>query len=107
MEAEPTNQNSKIAAHPQQSKPPNPIKHFHLDYELPQWATIQPYTKTHQKGANKPKNKHKLNKFTYYRINGKLSKYLYLNDNLVVDQGEYPFTNPSGIPSNIQDKSRT
>jgi len=97
MEANPTDQKNNNNPHPQQTKPPNPIKHFHLNYELPKWATIQPFTKTHQKGANKPKNKHKLNKFTYYRVNGNLVKYLYLNESTVVDQGEYPFTNPSGM----------
>jgi hypothetical protein len=87
MESNPIEQKGASVPHPQQTKAPSPIKHFHLDYELPKWATIQPYTKNHQKGANKPKNKHKLNKFTYYRNKGTLVKYLFLNENIVVDQG--------------------
>ena len=89
---------------PKQS-PPTTIKHFHLDYSLPKWATIQPYVKAHQKGVNKPKNKHKLNKFTYYRLNGEVIKVLYLNDQLVIEQGTYPFTDPSGTASLTQDRS--
>jgi hypothetical protein len=78
------------------SKPPNPIKHFHLDYDLPKWTTIRPFERTHAKGAKKPKNKHKLTRFSYYRLEGKLMKVLYLNDQLVVEQGFFPFTDPSG-----------
>ena len=44
----------------------NNMKHFHLDFPFPKYATLAPYKKKPQSNS-KAKNKHKLTKFTYYR----------------------------------------
>ena len=45
---------------------------------------------------NKKKNKNKLTKFTYYKTSDALIKVLFLDDEYYIDQGSYPFTDPSG-----------
>lgn len=45
---------------------------------------------------NKKKNKTKLTKFTYYKQNDSILKILFLDDQRYIDQGKYPFTDPSG-----------
>lgn len=46
--------------------------------------------------SSKAKNKHRLTKFTYYRTEKGVLKVLFLDDEHFIDQGYYPFTDPSG-----------
>ena len=46
--------------------------------------------------GSKAKNKHRLSKFTYYRTEQGVLKVLFLDDENFIDQGYYPFTDPSG-----------
>ena len=71
------------------------IKHFHYDFPLPNNSTMQPYASP-PLPESKKKNKTKLTKFTYYKPNEQIIKILFLDDERYIDQGNYPFTDPSG-----------
>jgi hypothetical protein len=73
------------------------IQHFNAKIALPPTATLKNYERNHT-SINKKKNKHKFDKFTYYKINqNEMIKILFLDDDNYLDFGKYPFTEPIGI----------
>ena len=73
---------------------PKLINHFTIRIAFPEKGTLTPYKSAHSSTKGK-KNKHKFNKFTYYRLNmEEVVKLLYKDDNTYLLQGKYPFTNP-------------
>jgi hypothetical protein len=73
----------------------NTIKHFQHEFPLPENSSLRPYVHP-PISHNKKKNKSKLTKFTYYKSPQGIIKVLFLDDDHFIDQGEYPFTDPSG-----------
>ena len=49
---------------------PQAINHFTIKLPFPENGTLKPYKSAHTSGKVK-KDKHKLDKFTYYKINEK------------------------------------
>ncbi len=69
------------------------ILHFQSKIEIPPTSTLKNYERNHT-SVNKKKNKHKFDKFTYYRINNEIVKVLFLDDDNYIDFGKYPFIEP-------------
>lgn len=73
------------------------MNHFSFQIPLPETASIFAYTpKHHSESKKKKKIKHKFESFTYYQLPESKVKILFINDESFIDQGEYPFTDPSG-----------
>lgn len=77
-------------------KEPKIIKHFQFDFPLPKYSSSRSYQKLSKDKTKKAKNKHKFDKFSYYKTEEGIVKALFLNEDEYVDQGKYPFTDPSG-----------
>lgn len=79
------------------------ILHFQHVFPLPEHGSLRPYE--HPKAPlAKKKNKSKMTKFTYYRSPQGIIKVLFVDDDHYIDQGMYPFTDPSGTTLITQEK---